>query len=411
MKRILMFCLAAMLAGSLAGCKKEVPVNANQELMNVMDSYYLWYDKMPTVNFNNYPSPVELLEALTYKEIDRWSYITTKQEIEAYYDNAEYIGYGVGLGFDAQEDLRIIFVFENSPMRTFGVERGWRISAINGNLPTVDNINNLLAQGSASFTFVDHNDQTHTHTVAKRTMQMNTVLMDTTYTTGAGTVGYFVLKGFVGPTVDELNATFSRFVTKGVTELIVDLRYNGGGLIQTAIHLANLVAGKVAAGQVLGTYVHNDKHTADNKTFSISELTNSLALTSVVFITTGNSASASELVINGLFPYLDVTLVGTKTYGKPVGMYTFTSPSFDWAFVPICFKVLNANNEGEYYEGIPVDIQASDGINYPFGDLREASLAAAMAFIEGGKTTSGGVITEKVSYPALRGLKEEIGAW
>src|SRR5690554_1398328 len=99
----------------------------------------------------------------------------------------------------------------------------------------------------------------------------------------------------------------------------------------------------------------------------MSQKSNSLDLSRVVFITTGNSASASELLINGLFPYMEVTLVGQDTYGKPVGMYIFTSESFDWAFVPICFKILNANNEGDYYDGIPVDIPANDGVSYPFG--------------------------------------------
>lgn len=411
MKRFKLLSIIVLISGILYGCKKDEPVNVNEELLNVMEEYYLWYDRMPTVDPNSYPSPVELLDALTYKELDRWSYITTKQELEAYYQNAEYVGYGIGLGFDAQNQLRITFIFADSPMRTLGVDRGWKVSAINGNTPTISNINNLLSQSSASFTFIDLEEQTHMQDFSKRVIQMNTVLMDTVYTTASAKVGYFVLKGFVGPTVDELTETFSNFTTNGVTELIVDLRYNGGGSIPTAEHLASLIAGKIAAGSVLGKYVHNDKQTSRDLSFLISNHSSALPLNRVVFITTENSASASELLINGLFPHMEVTLVGSRTYGKPVGMYAFTSPSFDWAFVPICFRVLNANNEGDYYDGIPVNIPAADNINYPFGDLRESSLAAAMSFIDGSKAKVDVTSTQSVSYPTRKGLKSEIGAW
>jgi hypothetical protein len=296
-------------------------------------------------------------------------------------------------------------------MRSIGVERGWRISAINGNAPTINNINNLLAESSATFTFVDFEEQTYTQNVSKRVVQMNTVLMDTVYTTTSAKVGYFVLKGFVGPTVDELTETFSGFIMDGVTELIVDLRYNGGGAISTAEHLASLIAGKVAAGSVLGKYVHNDKQSGRDESFLISSHSYALPLGRVVFITTENTASASELLINGLFPHMEVSVVGAPTHGKPVGMYGFTSPAFDWAFVPICFKVLNANDEGDYYEGIPVNIPAADNINYPFGDLRETSVAAAMTIIEGDKSKSEFSPAQSVLYPTRKGLKEEIGAW
>ncbi|MDX9845920.1 MAG: S41 family peptidase [Tenuifilaceae bacterium] len=411
MKRFKLLSIIVLITGILYGCKKDEPVNVNKELLNVMEEYYLWYNEMPTVDPNSYPSPVELLDALTYKELDRWSYITTKQELEAYYQNAEYVGYGIGLGFDAQNQLRITFIFEDSPMRAIGVDRGWRVSAINGNTPTISNINNLLAQSSALFTFIDLEEQSHTQNFSKKVVQMNTVLMDTVYTTASAKVGYFVLKGFVGPTVDELTETFSSFIMDGVTELIVDLRYNGGGAISTAEHLASLIAGKIAAGSVLGKYVHNDKQTSRDESFLISNHSYALPLNRVVFITTENSASASELLINGLFPHMEVSLVGSRTYGKPVGMYAFTSPSFDWAFVPICFRVLNANDEGDYYDGIPVNIPAADNINYPFGDLRESSLAAAMSLLDGSKAKLDVTSTQSVSYPTRKGLKGEIGAW
>ena len=131
----------------------------------------------------------------------------------------------------------------------------------------------------------------------------------------------------------------------------------------------------------------------------------------MVFITTRNSASASELVINGLLPHLPVTLVGDRTYGKPVGMYALESRVSDFAYVPICFKILNSNGEGDYYDGIPVDITASDGVNFAFGNINEPSLSAAISYITGDIKKTDFDTYKSLTYPELKGLRQEIGAW
>jgi C-terminal processing protease CtpA/Prc len=402
----------------LSSCKKDDNPNldANKDLLETMNDFYLWYDKMTSVNSDNYPSPFELLEVLRYKEFDRWSYITTKQELNAYYEEGQFVGFGIGLAFDTNNQLWISFIFNDSPLHTFGVERGWRIAAIDGIVPTPSNVNNLFGPSTAgitiAFTMINLESETVYLSATKRVVSMNTVLLDTTYSTNAGQVGYLVLKGFIDPTVDELNVAFNKFLSQDVNELIVDLRYNTGGAISSASHLANLIAGNIANNEILGNYVHNDKQSHRDKAIYISIKANSLPISRVVFITTGQSASASELVINGLIPHMDLTLVGSQTYGKPVGMYGFTSKDYDWAFVPICFKILNANNEGDYYNGIPVDIEQIDGINYPFGDLNEPSLNTALAFIGGGVPKYGLPTSPyRIKYPIIKGLQSEIGAW
>lgn len=412
MKRTTTLLLASLMILTL-GCKKEEPLNKreNQQLMFEMDNWYLWYDKMPDVNPENYHSPVDLLDALIYKELDKWSYITTKQELEAYYDQAEYVGYGIGMAFDSSNRLWITFIFDESPLREFGVDRGWRIEAINNIIVSPSNATSLLEPSSATFRLINHDMDEVVVSATKQALRMNTVLMDSVYTTNEGNIGYFVLKGFVTPTVEELNTTFTKFAEQNVNEVIVDLRYNGGGSINTASHLANLLAGSIANGEILGTYAHNNKQSHENSSIYIEIETNSLFLDRVVFITTQNSASASELVINGLTPHMDVVLVGDKTYGKPVGMYTFTYLSFDWAFVPICFRFLNANDEGDYYDGIPADIEAGDGINFLFGDINEPSLAAAIGHITGQTKTLSETTFEKLYQPQQKGLRQEIGAW
>ena len=419
MKRALLLITVLSITIGFLSCKKEeIDENsnayANEQLVLTMDEYYLWYDKLPEVNHLKYKTPVELMDALLYKELDKWSYVTTKQEIEAYYANAEFTGYGFGMGFDSSGNLWITFIFDDSPLKKFGVDRGWKIARIDNKIVTYENATNLLAQNSATFTLISPNNDEVTANATKRVVKMNTVLMDTVYAKETGNIGYFALKGFVTPTIDELNSTFKKFKENDIKELIVDLRYNGGGEVKTATHLANLIAGSKNNGKTLGTYVHNDKQTKRNNDIKMDVADYSLDLSRVVYITSTNTASASELVINGLDPFMDVTLVGSNTHGKPVGMYILSSDSdsFNWVFVPICFKIVNANGYGDYYDGIPVDFSANDGINYPFGDLEEASLARAMEFLTGESSQKQTYSTQnEIKYPVQKGLRSDIGAW
>jgi carboxyl-terminal processing protease len=411
MKKLIITLTVTALLITFNACKKEENPNlfSNQQLMELMNDFYLWYDKLPNVKAENYPSPIELMQALRYQPLDKWSYVTTKKEIEDYYGSGTYIGYGIGLAFDTQSRLWLTFVLNDSPFRQIGVNRGWRISAINSTIPTPNNINSLLSTSAATFTLVNPDEQTSSHSISKRVIVMNSIIADTVYSSNK--IGYFVLNSFIEPTINELSTLFNQFKSEGVKDLIVDLRYNGGGSIITASHLANLIAGVTANEKVLATYSHNNKQESRDESILISLNDNSLEISRVVFITSKSTASASELIINGLKPHMGVTLVGDDTYGKPVGMYVFTSPSYKWAFVPISFRMINANGEGDYYNGLPVDIEANDGINIPFGDTKEPSLAAAIGHLEEGVGLKKSSSTQKVIYPKLKGLQGEIGAW
>lgn len=412
MKRIAVILLSMLLLVNI-GCKKHKGQNitANNQLLYEMDQWYLWYDKMPNVDPNNYPTPVELLNALTYKKLDRWSYISTKQEIMAYYDEAQHMGYGFGLAFDEQNNLWVTFIFKESPLRKHGVDRGWRLTMIENTPVTIDNVYSLLSKQSALFTFIKPNSEKVTIMASQAAFKMNTIIKDSVYFMGDQTIGYFMLKGFLDPTKDELQHTFRKFSDNNITDIIVDLRYNGGGSVDVAHHLANLLLGKSANQKVFATFAHNNKNTANNISLLFSPEEFSLNLNNIVFITTVNSASASELVINGLKPHTNISLVGGRTHGKPVGMYVFMYDEFDWAFVPICFSLTNSNNEADYFDGIPVDIATNDGVQYPFGSLQESSLAVAIGHITGQIKAMQTAHSVDLNYPEQKGLRQEIGAW
>lgn len=411
--------LAVVAAMILSSCdnEDEQKVNVNQEVYNLMDDMYYWYDQMPEVDPNAYKDPVELVNALRVYPPDRWSYVTTKAEFDAYYNQGAYVGFGFGSGFSANNELYITFVFKNSPLAAMGIDRGWQIISIDGQTPTSENFSSLIGPSevgvSKKFLFKSPEGSTMEQIFTKSQIEMNSVLMDSIYTTGTFRVGYFVLESFIGPTEAELTGLFSKFKEEGINELVVDLRYNGGGEVGVAKYLASLIAGSSAFGKVFGTYYHNDKHQGDNSSITFTYEDNSIPLNRVVFITTSGTASASELVINGLKPHIEVSLVGSKTHGKPVGMYSFEfrDPSIDWVIVPICFSIRNSNNEGDYFDGIPVDVSAADDITHPFGSMDEESLNAAFTHL--GVNAKGYIRKAAVGVQPFvgKGLQGEIGAW
>ncbi len=401
----------------LVSCEKdEQKVNVNKEVYNLMKDWYYWYEQLPAVDPNSYPNPDALVKAIRVNPPDRWSYVTTRQELDAYYKQAAYVGFGFGSAFTADNKLIITFVFNTSPLNAAGIGRGWEIVAIDGQTPTPDNYASLIGPSEVgvtkTFTFRSPSGELMQQTFTKAQIEMNSVLLDTIYEINSKKVGYFVLKGFVGKTATELQTVFQKFKAAGVNELICDLRYNGGGQVNVSNYLGNLIGGNIAFGRVFGQYVHNNKHTTKNSYLYFAVNSYSLDIQRVVFITTNITASASELVINALKPHITVALVGSKTHGKPVGMYTWTfkDPSIDWAIVPVCFTIRNANNEGDYYDGMPVNVEANDDVFTPFGVTTESSLNAALGYLGVGTKTAfkPGI---KVKSLTGKGLYEEIGAW
>jgi len=200
-------------------------------------------------------------------------------------------------------------------------------------------------------------------------------------------VGYVFFRNFVQPSTAALNAAFHTLREAGAEELVLDLRYNGGGLLSVAQHLGGLIGGEATNDQVFVELFHNDKQQSRNSVLRFQRPAEAIGFTRLVAITTRGSASASESVINGLRPFLPVTLVGDTTFGKPVGQY-----GFDFCtrtLYPVAFEARNARGEGDYYGGIHVDCAAADDLDDALGDPDEASLGEALAFLRSGHCTAG----------------------
>jgi len=416
----------------IAGCEKENNNNetptfdekARDAFYDLMQEWYLWYDQMPAVNPENYYSPYDLLEALRVLPVDRWSYVSTWEEFMQYYSAGEYIGFGFGnVLFNGK--IYITFVFKDSPLYDEGIRRGWYITKINGQ--TINSYEALFqAMGpdeagvERTFEFVSPEGQTFTRTFVKEVIEMNTLLHADTLHVAGEVVGHMVLKSFIEPTYEELDSVFQVFDDQGVEELILDLRYNGGGAMGVCTYLASQISGPATNDEVFLTYSYNDQKSEWDADVLFTDPEqpdtyplNQLGLSRLLVLASAGTASASEAVINGLEPYMeDVIIIGDDTYGKPVGMNVWNYEDA-YAFAPVTFKLVNSEGYGDYYDGLPADSYVPDEPLYDFGDRRETTLKEAIYYLETGSFTGAGTRKAgiRANRPPLKGLKFEIGAF
>ena len=159
--------------------------------------------------------------------------------------------------------------------------------------------------------------------------------------------------------------------------MIIDLRYNGGGLVNGAVSLMEFVAPPSVQDNVCYNIIHNKSKTSNNFVVNFSSK-NNFNLNRVFVITTSGTASASEMFINSLKPYMTVVQIGSRTHGKPVGMYGIEYG--EYVIVPICFSTTNANNEGEYFQGLQPTIHMLDDLKHPLGDKSEDCVYTALEY-------------------------------
>ncbi len=407
----LLYLVVAFLAAS---CKKDdsaVTPTPTVKTADVRDSVYyyaqevyLWSDKLPSLtSFNptSYATAQEVMQKVrTYSplgtkgtNLDRWSFAILKTE----WDNVSSGSagdIGVGFRFSAANDLRISYVYANSSAGKQGVQRGWQVVSMNNVAATtanVDALNTELAKSSVSLVFKKLDGTNTTLSLSKSAYQTNPVLTRSVIEQNGKKIGYIAFNSFLGSTASaDLDEAFTYLKNNQVTELIFDERYNGGGYVSLAEKIANLIVPSSAAGKLMYKDTHNTKYSSWNKTVNFQSTlpAANLNLSKVVFITTANTASASELLINVLKPYMTVKLVGGTTYGKPAGYYGF--PTMNYYSFPLAVKQVNASNYGDYYDGLPVDREQADDVNHNWGDAQELCIKDALAYLTNGQFPSSG---------------------
>jgi C-terminal processing protease CtpA/Prc len=365
-----------------------------------LNAYYLWQSDKPNLadtRFSNqgqlnsflqeFSSPENLFENLLNRPTDRFSwivddYIALENSFQGITLNS-----GMEFGLVRYEDTPtnlfayVRYVIPNSDAAAKGIARGMLFNGVDGTPLTETNYNSLLFGENTSYSinFADYNDGNPISNgtsieVTKSQLQENPIAVSKVITEGSQKIGYLMYNQFSSAFDAELNAAFANFKSETVNDLIIDLRYNGGGSVRTATYLGGMVTGQFN-NELFSKQVWNEKVQAalDESNFinnftnqinhdNINEAINSLGLTRVYFIITGSSASASELVINSLSAYIDVKLIGTKTVGKQVGSITL----YDSDNLTRNGDNLNQNHQYAM-QPIVLEIKNKDDQNYPNG--------------------------------------------
>ena len=409
--RLLKFDLSIAILASvlvLSSCKKENDVNApnpgtiadkiKDTVLEYSRDIYLWNSQIPaSFNPRNYADPDKIMTAIrTYSQetgfsqpVDRWSFAIKQTEWDNISSGVSQ-DFGLSVFFYADGDLRVKSVEMQSPAAKAGIRRGWRITKLNGNTNINNSNSDFIVQqvfnsNSTAFSFIKPDGTTADIQLTSATYQENPIYLDTVYSTGSKKTGYLVFNSFLGDTnqiYSEFQRIFNRFTQEGVSDMIVDLRYNGGGYVTVQSRLANYLVPASGNGNLMMKQEFNNNNKHFNSSTFFAKI-GSLALARIFFIVSNNTASASELLINNLKPFLDVKLVGpSNTYGKPVGYFPIEVD--DWYIFPVSFRTTNKNGEGNYFNGIALDKQVGDGLNKDWGDKDEASLASILKYINSG---------------------------
>ncbi|HVQ32185.1 MAG TPA: S41 family peptidase [Vicinamibacteria bacterium] len=371
---------------------------------NTLQDIYFWYKQLSDPAPSGFASPEAYLEAVRYKTLDHtYSYIADKAESAAFFSESQFIGIGLSTQFAGESDLRIAQVFPGSPASDAGLERGDYVLTINGkavaDLIRTGEIDTIFGASTIGVvvTMTWRNfasGDTREATLTKRAVTIPTVSDTQVYDVRRGPrVGYVFFRNFVTPSTAALDTAFSTLKAAGAEELVLDLRYNGGGLVSVAQHLASLIGATATSGQTFIEFFHNDKNQSRNSTLRFDVPAQAIGFSRLVVITTRGSASASEGVINGLRPFMPVTLVGDTTYGKPVGQYGYDF--CDKTLYPVAFETRNARGEGDYYTGLPADCAAADDLDHQLGDPDEGSLAEAIEYLRTGTCTATASVAAK----------------
>ncbi|MDB4223180.1 S41 family peptidase [Granulosicoccus sp.] len=300
----------------------------NQWVYDNMLDYYLFYDQVPQVDPQSYSTSEELLRATRFEERDPYSYIADASTSALRFDEGRTFGLGYRWGRDDDDAPRLISVANDSPFGRAGLERGDIIVSVNDILwnefPGEEFTATVVGSPDAPVTSIWKIEKRDTGEIVEVQITtaeyaINTVLHKQYFINANynGKTGYLAFSAFLNTSREELNAVFEEFNNSNITDLVLDLRYNGGGRISIAEHLASLIAGNSQTNKVLYDYKFNDKYTTNNFSLNVQNNVGDLGLSRVIILTRGNTASASEIVISGLKPHMEVVTIGSTTSGKP----------------------------------------------------------------------------------------------
>ncbi len=384
----------------------------NSWIYDEMKTYYLWETQMRNkAKTNNLLSPVKYFESILVQKdtLDRFSWI--QEDVEVLTASLNGINKVLGVRqvpfyADAAKTkvaFSIAYSIKGSPADKAGIKRGDFIVKVDGKDLTNDNYSTALSNETLKLTMGEYKNgeivsNGKVVTVVKEEVQTDPIQHYSIIEKGNKKIGYIVYLQFLTQYDNDFRNVFKEFKAKGVNELVIDFRYNGGGYISSSNIISSLIVSNLAPGTLMSRQEWNTGLTAAYKnqyganalnTNWLNEPNNLGTLKRVYVLTSGSTASASELVINNLKPYMDVILIGGNTYGKNVGSITLSDDKKRWAWgmQPIVLKTLNSKGESNYgtKDGFTPNFKVTDNVIpfKPFGDETETFLKVAIENITG----------------------------
>jgi carboxyl-terminal processing protease len=452
--------LLALLVSSFVACKKtdlpkeEVPVSPTTGTRSQFTAasiflyarqIYLWNDALPDYQtFNPRSYTASGSDLLNFKQIvfavsqskinpvtgkayektgveghPKYSYIQSLNGASGLLAAVNSEGAGNDFGMEVSSvgnDLYLRIVYPGSAASGSGLQRGDQLLKVNGQQATAGLILPALEGQTLSLTLQKKDGSQRDVVLNKSAYQSSLVLKTAEYLLNGTKLGYLAISQFnpLNNSKTALDNAFARFASSGVSDLVIDLRYNGGGYVGTAKYLANLIASGSLNRKVMFTEHFNTqmqegkagilKHqlyfdennqpvylngrratyadvdfTVKGNTYNFEKAGGLETVKNLYFIVGSQTASASEMLINSLKPYFKVTLIGQQTYGKPVGFFGIKIDRYQMYLSS--FLIRNSAGLSDYFEGMSVDIPAEDDVTHDFGEENEACLNAVFKIL------------------------------
>ena len=409
MRKVLVMLMSALIVVACSSGSDGGGQSGNVECSNrgqkdfvllAMQEWYLWNDLLPNnVDVRDFASPEELLAYLkTFSPLDssgqpidaarNFSFIGSASADAQFFGEGKFEGFGFGWEQVAAGDYRVTRVFGGSPAANGGLARGQRFLELGGRtiaeIEAAEGFSAAFDTTPLDFTMRETNGDEFTVSIAKDIVTIDPIPQWRVIDAGGGRmVGYLEFATFISTADPVFDTVFAAFNANGVNDVIIDLRYNGGGLVSTANLLGDYLGGDVAENLVFSkTNFNADRAAANNSIEFFDRLANSVSLSRLVVIATQRTASGSENVTNGMDPHVEVVIVGDRTFGKPVGQVGFEF--CEKILRPVGFQIFNADDFGDYFDGLPADCAAADDLNFPVGDATDPNMVAALGYLDTG---------------------------
>ncbi len=381
---------------------------------SVLNEWYLFPETLPAnldpTTFTTVDAYINGLTATARAQRrDRFfTFITSIRDENAFFASGATAGFGIRLSFESA--ARRVFIseaFEGAPALAAGIDRGTEILAVGTTANDLRNVSDIIAaEGNAGVSAALGPSTAGTARVLRvtdaagiRNLTVTKADFDLTAVSsrygarvindGGRRVAYLNLRTFISSADGQLRTAFENFRSQGITDYIVDFRYNGGGLISTAEVMYDLLGGARSTNDIASLQTFRQSKSSRNETRRFDPNSRSVRPVRIAFIGTASTASASELVMNTFVPYLgvDAALIGANTSGKPVGQIALDQAACDDRIRVVAFSTQNSANQGFYYDGMAgvmrTTCQAPDDLTKPLGDPDEGSVRSALDFIAG----------------------------